>query len=78
MPQNIQKKTAATRKQNKKDNKTVFGFDNGRIDAYTIPEEVELTRELFTEYKSSNEYKNLLKVLPDIELTDIEKKDDWF
>ena len=29
-----------------------------------------------TEYKSSNEYKNLLKVLPDIELTDIEKKDD--
>ncbi len=55
MPQNIQKKTAATRKQNKKDNKTVFGFDNGRIDAYTIPEEVELTRELFTEYKSSRE-----------------------
>ena len=31
-----------------------------------------------TEYKSSREYKNLLKVLPDIELTDIEKKDDWF
>ena len=55
MPQSIQKKTAATRKQNKKDNKTVFGFDNGRIDAYTIPEEVELTRELFTEYKSSRE-----------------------
>jgi hypothetical protein len=55
VPRNIQKKTAATRKQNKKDNKTVFGFDNGRIDAYTIPEEVELTRELFTEYKSSRE-----------------------
>ena len=29
-----------------------------------------------TDYKSSSEYKNLLKVLPDIELTDIEKKDD--
>ena len=29
-----------------------------------------------TEYKSASEYKNLLKVLPDIELTDIEKKDD--
>ena len=28
------------------------------------------------EYESSNEYKNLLKVLPDIELIDIEKKDD--
>ena len=28
------------------------------------------------EFESSNEYKNLLKALPDIELTDIEKKDD--
>ena len=28
------------------------------------------------EYESSNEYTNLLKVLPDIELIDIEKKDD--
>jgi len=55
VPRNIQKKTAATRKQNKTDNKTVFGFDDGRISAYTIPEEVELTRELFTEYKSSRE-----------------------
>jgi len=55
LPKTIQNKTSKTRKQNKKDNKTVFGFDNGRIDAYTIPEEVELTRELFTEYKSSRE-----------------------
>jgi hypothetical protein len=55
VPKTIQKKTAATRKQNKTDNKTVFGFDEGRISAYTIPEEVELTRELFTEYKSSRE-----------------------
>ena len=29
-----------------------------------------------TDFKSTSEYKNLLKVLPDIELTDIEKKDD--
>ena len=29
-----------------------------------------------TEFKSSVEYKNLLKAFPDIELTDIEKKDD--
>jgi len=55
VPRTIQKKKAATRKQNKTDNKTVFGFDDGRISAYTIPEEVELTRELFTEYKSSRE-----------------------
>ena len=55
MPKTIQNKTSKTRRQNKKDNKTVFGFENGRIDAYTIPEEVELTRELFTEYKSSRE-----------------------
>ena len=37
-----------------------------------------LKKKNITEYKSSSEYKNLLKVLPDIELTDIEKKDDWF
>ena len=55
MPRNIQKKTAKTRTQSKKDNKTVFGFENGRISAYTIPEEVELSKELFTEYKSSRE-----------------------
>ena len=29
-----------------------------------------------TEFKSSTEYKNLMKALPDIELIDIEKKDD--
>ena len=31
-----------------------------------------------TDYKSSSEYKNLMEVLPDIELIDIEKKDDGF
>ena len=29
-----------------------------------------------TEYKNSSEYKNLLEALPDIQLIDIEKKDD--
>ena len=35
-----------------------------------------LKKKIFAEYKSSSEYRNLLKALPDIELTDIEKKDD--
>ncbi|OCW75551.1 ATPase AAA [Pelagibacteraceae bacterium GOM-A1] len=35
-----------------------------------------LKKKNITEYKSSSEYKNLLKVFPDIELIDIEKKDD--
>jgi len=55
VPQNIQKKTARTRTQNKKDNKVVFDFQDGRINSYEIPEEVELTRELLMEYKNSRE-----------------------
>ena len=35
-----------------------------------------LKKKNITDYKSSSEYKNLLKVLPDIELINIEKKDD--
>ena len=35
-----------------------------------------LKKKNITEYKNSTEYKKLLKALPDIELTDIEKKDD--
>ena len=35
-----------------------------------------LKKKNITEYKNSREYKNLLKVLPDIELTDIEEKND--
>ena len=35
-----------------------------------------LKKKNFIDYESSNEYKNLLKALPDIELIDIEKKDD--
>ena len=35
-----------------------------------------LKKKYITDYKSSNEYKNLLKIFPDIELIDIEKADD--
>ncbi len=35
-----------------------------------------LKKKNIKEYESSNEFKNLLKALPDIELIDIEKKDD--
>ena len=35
-----------------------------------------LKKKYITDYKSSNEYKNLLKIFPDIELIDIERKDD--
>ncbi len=55
MPRNIQKKTAATRTQSQKDNKVVFDFESGSIDSYETPEEVQLTQEIYTEYKSSRE-----------------------
>ena len=35
-----------------------------------------LKKKNIVEYKSSREYRELLKILPDIELIDIEKKDD--
>ena len=35
-----------------------------------------LKKKNITEYKNSSEYKSLLKVLPDIELVDIQKKND--
>jgi len=35
-----------------------------------------IKKKKIADYKNSSEYKNLLKVLPDIELIDIEKKDD--
>lgn len=54
MPNKIKKRTASTRTQTKKDNEVVFGYEHG-IDAYVIPPEVEQSRELFTEYKSSRE-----------------------
>ena len=35
-----------------------------------------LKKKNFKDYESSNEYKNLLNIFPDIELINIEKKDD--
>ena len=55
MPQNIQKKTARTRSQNRLDLKEVFGFEPGRVDVREANEDVELTREIFQEYKSARE-----------------------
>ena len=55
MPTSIQKKKKATRTQSRKDKQTVFGYENGTISSHETPEEVELTRELYTEYRSSRE-----------------------
>ena len=35
-----------------------------------------LKKKYITDYTGSNEYKNLVEAFPDIELIDIEKKDD--
>ena len=54
-----------------------FGKEvNKDINTHVIKYFKTIKKKNITEYKSSNEYKNLLKVLPDIELIDIEKKDD--
>ena len=47
-----------------------------RFTTHMIPKKNDLKKKDIREYESSNEYKNLLKVLPDIELIDIERKDD--
>ena len=39
-------------------------------------ENMALKKKNIKEFEITNEYKNLLKALPDIELIDIEKKDD--
>ena len=55
MANNIQKKTQSTRTQSRLDKKTVFGFQDGSIQADVIDPEVELSKELYTEYNSSRE-----------------------
>ena len=55
MPKTIQKKTAATRTQSRQDKKTIFGFEDGSIQAEGVDPEVEFSRELYTEYNSSRE-----------------------
>lgn len=54
MPNKIKKRTASTRTQTIKDKEVVFGYEHD-IEAYVVPQEVQTSRELFTEYKSSRE-----------------------
>ena len=55
MPRKIQKRIKATRTQNKKDLEFVFDYKTGAINQKEIHEEVQITRELFTDYKSARE-----------------------
>ena len=55
MPKKIQKRVQSTRKQNKDDLKFVFDYETGDINQVETDEEVELTRELFNDYKSARE-----------------------
>ena len=66
-----------------KDYKELLEIDNLNLviiasyDNYHYEQIIQFSKKkIITEYKSSSEYKNLLKILPDIELIDIEKKDD--
>ena len=52
-----------------------FFFKGKRQDEYKR-EKTYSKKKNITDYKSSNEYKNLLEVIPDIELIDINKKND--
>ena len=51
----IQNKRAKSRNQNKKDNELVFNYETGNIENHTIHEEVQETRELWTQYNTSRE-----------------------
>lgn len=55
MPKTIKKRTQSTRTQSRLDKKTVFGFEDGSIQADNIDPEVELSKEVYTEYDSSRE-----------------------
>jgi len=51
----IQKRKAKSRTQSQKDNKLVFDYQTGNIEERIIHEEVQLTREMWTQYNSSRE-----------------------
>ena len=57
-------------------NRWLISFSKGKGLMSVKEKKNILKKKNIAEYKNSNEYKNLLKVLPDIELIDIEKKDD--
>jgi len=55
MPKKIQKRTQSTRSQSKDDLGFVFDYKTGDINEVEISEDVQLTRELFHDYKSARE-----------------------
>lgn len=55
MPKKIQKRVQSTRTQGKDDLEFVFDYETGDVNQVEIDEEVQLTRELFHDYKSARE-----------------------
>ena len=55
MPKKIQNRVQSTRTQGKDDLEFVFDYQTGDVNQVEIDEEVQLTRELFHDYKSARE-----------------------
>ena len=55
MPKKIQKRVQSTRTQSQDDLEFVFDYQTGDVNQVEIDEEVQLTRELFHDYKSARE-----------------------
>ena len=55
MPKKIQKRVQSTRTQSQDDLQFVFDYQTGDVNQVEIDEEVQLTRELFHDYKSARE-----------------------
>jgi len=55
MPKKIQKRVQSTRTQSQDDLQFVFDYQTGNVNQVEIDEEVQLTRELFHDYKSARE-----------------------
>jgi len=55
MPKKIQKRVQSTRTQSQDDLQFVFDYQTGDVNQVEIDEEVQLTRELFYDYKSARE-----------------------
>ena len=57
-------------------NRWLISFSKEKGDMSEKEKKNGLKKKDIKDYESSNEYKNLLREIPDIELIDIEKKDD--
>ena len=57
-------------------NRWLISFTKAKGEMSEKEKKNSLKKKKISEYKSSNEYKNLLETFPDIELIDIEKNDD--